>query len=114
MTIPDYHNQSRLPTGVTISLWDDRSTIFNVDNIETAILHPENYKNLQWADALDDNETYWFSAVTMTEYGTMVNEEGKIDKLPGSIRKVHHGPNKRGSNPMACVPPIARPHNVEQ
>ena len=44
MTIPDYHNQSRLPTGVTISLWDDRSTIFNVDNIETTILHPENYK----------------------------------------------------------------------
>ena len=88
MTIPDYHNQSRLPTGVTISLWDDRSTIFNVDNIETTILHPENYKNLQWADALDDNETYWFSAVTMAEYGTMVNEDGKIDKLPGSIRKV--------------------------
>ena len=87
MTIPDYHNQSRLPTGVTISLWDDRSTIYNVDNIETTILRPENYKNLQWAEALDDNETYWFSAVTMTEYGTMLNDEGKIDKLPGSIRK---------------------------
>ena len=87
MTIPDYHNQSKLPTGVTISLWDERSTIFNVDNIETTILHPENYKNLQWAEALEDNETYWFSAVTMTEYGTMVNDEGKVDKLPGSIRK---------------------------
>ena len=87
MTIPDYHNQSRLPTGSTISLWDNRATIFNVDNIESTILHPANYKDVAWADALDDNTTYWFSAVTMTEYGTMLNSDGRVDKLPGTIRK---------------------------
>eukprot|EP00913_Durusdinium_trenchii_P014269 g13387.t1 len=62
MTIPDYHNQSKLPTGVTISLWDDKSTIFNVDKIESRMLHPENYKDMAWAEALDDNMTYWFAA----------------------------------------------------
>ena len=44
MTTPDYHNQNRLPTGSTILLWDHRATIFNVDNIESTILHPANYK----------------------------------------------------------------------
>ena len=87
MTIPDYHNQSQLPTGVTISLWDDKSTIFNVDKIESRMLHPENYKDMAWAEALEDNVTYWFAAVTMTEYGTMLNTDGRIDKLPGNLRK---------------------------
>ena len=63
MTIPDYHNQSKLPTGSTISLWDDRATIFNVDNIESTILRPANYKDTAWVDVLDDITTYWFSAV---------------------------------------------------
>ena len=87
LTIPDYHNQKRLPTGSTISLWDNRATIFNVDNLESTILHPANYKDVAWVDALDDITTYWFSAVTMTEYVTMLNSDGRIDKLPGSIRK---------------------------
>ena len=87
MTIPDYHNQSQLPTGVTISLWDDKSTILNVDKIESRMLHPENYKDMAWAEAHEDNMNYWFAAVTMTEYGTMLNADGRIDKLPGNLRK---------------------------
>ena len=34
MTIPDYHNQRRLPTNSTISLWEDRAVLYNEDNME--------------------------------------------------------------------------------
>ena len=40
MTIPDYHNQRRLPTTSTISLWEDRAIIYNEDKIESKILQP--------------------------------------------------------------------------
>ena len=34
MTIPDFHNQRRLPTNSTISLWEDRAVLYNEDNME--------------------------------------------------------------------------------
>ena len=34
MTIPDYHNQRRLPTNSTISLWEDGAVPYNEDNME--------------------------------------------------------------------------------
>ena len=34
MTIPDYHNQRRLPTNSTISLWEDRAVLYNENDME--------------------------------------------------------------------------------
>ena len=34
MAIPDYHNQRRLPTNSTISLWEDRAVLYNENNME--------------------------------------------------------------------------------
>ena len=34
MTIPDYHNQRRLLTNSTISLWEDRAVLYNENNME--------------------------------------------------------------------------------
>ena len=87
MTTPDYHNQSRLPTNSTISLWEDRATIYNEDRIESQVLQPANYKDSAWSEVLDNGTTYWFAAVTMAEYAIMLNENNEIDMLPGKLRK---------------------------
>ena len=34
MTIPDFHNQRRLPTNSTTSLWEDRAVLYNESNME--------------------------------------------------------------------------------
>ena len=34
MTIPDYHNQRRLPTNSTMSLGEDRAVLYNEDDME--------------------------------------------------------------------------------
>ena len=87
MTIPDYHNQRRLPTNSTISLWEDRAILYNEDKVESQILLPSSYKDGAWSDVLDNITPYWFAAVTMAEYTIMLNENNEIHKLPGKLRK---------------------------
>ena len=85
MTVPDYHNQRRLPNNSTISLWEDRAIIYNEDKIESKILQPSNYKdNAAWADVLDNVTTYWFAAVTMAEYTNMLNENNETTSYQAS------------------------------
>ena len=87
MTIPDYHNQRRLPTNSTISLWENCTILYNEDRVESKIILPSNYKDSAWSEVLDNGTTYWFAAVTMAEYAIMLNENNEIDKLPGTLRK---------------------------
>ena len=41
---------------------------------------------MAWNDVLDNDKSYWFTAMTMLEYKTLVNDNGAIEKLPGGIR----------------------------
>ena len=86
-TVADYHNQRRIPTNSTVSLWEDRAIIYNEDKIEIKILLPSNYKDSAWSDVLDNITTYWVAAVTMAEYTNMLNGNNEIDKLPDKLRK---------------------------
>ena len=88
--VPDYANLRLLPTGSTISLWEHRDVIYNAQHIPSSILLPEDKKEMAWNDVLDNDKSYWFTAMTMPEYKTLVNDNGTIEKLPGGIR-AHNG-----------------------
>ena len=84
--VPDYANLRLLPTGSTISLWEHRDVIYNAQHIPSSILLPEDKKEMAWNDVLDNDKSYCFTAMTMPEYKTLVNDNGTIEKLPGGIR----------------------------
>ena len=87
MTIPDYANLKKLPTGSTISLWDCRHILHNEDKVESTILMPKAMESMPWSEVLDNDKTYWFCAMTMPEYKSLLDNEGQINVLPGSFRK---------------------------
>jgi hypothetical protein len=87
MTIPDYANLKKLPTGSTISLWDCRHTIHNEDKVESTILWPKDNENMPVCEILDKDKTYWFCAVTRDEYNRLLGDNEKITMLHGNLRK---------------------------
>ncbi len=76
---PDYKVLKTIPSA-------DYSRLYNVTNVETKILFPDNVNN--WKEALG-NDNYWFLAYTMRQYKKLVGE-GKTPTQPrGDLRKVN-------------------------
>ena len=91
MEIPNYQTLKTLPSGSTISLFNDKKKIYNVADgeIQTKILKPQN-TDLTWNDLIEDDKTYWFTMVTKDEYNSMLDSNNVISEFPGTMRD-HNG-----------------------
>lgn len=99
MEIPNYKTLAKLPSGSTISLFNDTKKIYNVaeNEIQTKILMPQN-TNLTWDNLIENDRTYWFTMVTKDEYNSMLDSNKVIDNLPGTMTD-----NNRCQQ-LICVP----------
>lgn len=59
MEIPDYNGLKKLPSGSTISLFNNRTKIYNVaeDEIQKTVLLPKD-NDLTWDNLFDDDKIY--------------------------------------------------------
>ena len=87
MEIPNYQTLKTLPSGSTISLFNDKKKIYNVADgeIQTKILKPQN-TDLTWNNLIEDDKTYWFTMVTKDEYNSMLDSNNVINEFPGTMR----------------------------
>ena len=88
MEIPDYNGLKKLPSGSTISLFNNRTKIYNVaeDEIQKTILLPKD-NDLTWDNLFDDDKIYWFTMLTKDEYNSILDENSMVTKLPGTLRE---------------------------
>ena len=82
--VPVYKILKTIPSGSTVSLFPDNSRLYNMADVETKILFPENVNN--WKEAVD-NDNYWFVAYTMREYKKLAGDNVVPKQLKGDLRK---------------------------
>jgi len=85
--VPDYNALQLLPSGSTISLWNNRTQVYNVpDNeLNQRIVLPDNCQQ-SWASLFDNDKMYWFTVMTKEEYNRIV-VDGIPQFFPGNLRK---------------------------
>ena len=86
--VPEYKNLTKLPSGSTISLWENKSVIHNVETMFPSTMLMPKDDNLTWETAIDPTKEWWFTAVTKAEWDNkIVNPETMmVDKIPGGLR----------------------------
>ena len=84
--VPDYKALQCLPSGSTISLWNNRTKIYNVqeNELNKRIVLPKNCQQ-SWTSLFEDDKMFWFTVVTTDEYNTMV-EDGVPQFFHGGLR----------------------------
>lgn len=82
--VPDYNALKKIPSGSTISLFPVNARLYNMDNVETTVLYPDNVDN--WKDAVGDGN-YWPVAHTMKEYKKMTGDNLVPTQLKGDMKK---------------------------
>lgn len=89
--VPDYKTLTKLPSGSTISLFNDRTRIYNVnmDEVNQTILLPKDCTQ-SWDSLFDNDKTYWFTMLTREEYNGMLDENNEVKFLAGGLRS-HNG-----------------------
>ena len=120
--VPDYKNLAKLPSGSTISLWENKSTIHNVETMFPSTMLIPKDDNLTWETAIDPTKEWWFTAVTKTEWDNkIVNPETMlVDKIPGGLRvdngwEQHIFPtNNRGGSQCSGLPHVTIPHQGDK
>ena len=84
--VPDYKALPCLPSGSTISLWNNRTKIYNVqeNELNKRIVLPKNCQQ-SWTSLFEEDKMFWFTVVTTDEYNTMV-EDGVPQFFHGGLR----------------------------
>ena len=85
--VQEYNALPLLPSGSTISLWNNRTKVYNVpDNeLNQRIVLPDNCQQ-SWASLFDNDKMYWFTVMTKEEYNTIV-VDGIPQFLPSNLRE---------------------------
>ena len=86
MTIPDYHNQRRLPTNSTISLWEDRAVLYNENNMERS------------EDEEEEKGHKTPSTIDQRSDGRVARVEQWLYKLQVSGNNAHEHHDEKGNN----------------
>ena len=94
--VPDYNALKKIPSGSTISLFPDNARLYNMDNVETKVLYPDNVDN--WKDAVGDGN-YWFL------HNEGVQEDDRRQFGPNTIER-----EKTMAGNKQCCFPQARKH----
>lgn len=70
--VPDYKALPCLPSGSTISLWNNRTKVYNVQDNELnkRVVLPPNCQQ-SWASLFQEDKMFWFAAVTIDEYNSI-------------------------------------------
>ena len=86
MTIPDYHNQRRLPTNSTISLWEDQVVLYNENNMERS------------EDEEEEKGHKTPSTIDQRPDGRVARVEQWLYKLQVSGNNAHEHHDEKGNN----------------
>lgn len=77
MEVPNYKTLATLPSGSTISLFNDKK-IYNMaeNEIQTKILMPQN-TDLSWDNLIENDRTYWFTMGTNVRTCTFTSDRNQ-------------------------------------
>jgi len=85
--VPDYSSLACLPSGSTISLWNNRSKVYNVneDELNRRILLPTNCSQ-SWTSLFPEDKMFWFTVLTTEEYNGLT-QDGVPQCFDGGLRQ---------------------------
>eukprot|EP00438_Fugacium_kawagutii_P021550 Skav212526 [mRNA] locus=scaffold3442:23927:25027:- [translate_table: standard] len=84
---PNYNGLQVLPQRCTMSLWEEKALIYNVDEpIVMNTIAPAEHKNKEW-QSLNWEGQWWFILFTKEELNKITNNgEDMVTYLPGNLR----------------------------
>ena len=84
--VPEYKSLPCLPWGSTISMWNNRTKVYNVQDNELnkRILLPKNCQQ-SWTSLFPEDKMFWFTVVTTDEFNAMA-QDGVPQFFNGGLR----------------------------